>query len=110
MRLLDRRIGRAGFALGYFPVLVVVFALVTNADEQHWHPTSGDVADHLFLVAIFIWSLCITAWRCHDYGQSLWSNFWTEQAPFIGPVVGLWDLISKPGTVGLNPYGPAPRL
>ena len=108
MRLLDRRVGRIGFAIGYLPVLAVLFALTVGSGRHRWQPTDP-YAIFAFL-ALALWSICITAWRCHDYGKSFWSNFWTEQIPVVGPILGLWDLLSKPGDPGYNAYGPPARL
>jgi uncharacterized membrane protein YhaH (DUF805 family) len=107
--ILNRRIGRLGFALGYLPVLAVVWSLVLSAPDYRWH-VDGDPKRFALWLGILLWSICITAWRCHDYGKSAWSNFWTEQVPFVGPLFGLWDLLSKPGDAGRNAYGPVPKL
>jgi uncharacterized membrane protein YhaH (DUF805 family) len=74
-----------------------------------WH-LGDDPKKLLWLLAILVWSVCLTAWRCHDYGKSLWSNFWTEQIPFIGQLLALWDLLTKPGDSGHNAYGAPPRF
>ena len=109
MSLLNRRVGRVGFALGYLPILGLIFALVLRSNGARWHV--GDDPQRLVMfLAIFAWSVLITAWRCHDYGKSAWSNFWTEQIPLVGPFLGLWDLLSKPGDTGHNAYGPTPRF
>ena len=109
MSILHRRIGRAGFAIGYLPVfaIVVVSALTQGLMSAHSPQTP---AKYVALAAFLLWSICLTAWRCHDYGKSAWSNFWTEQVPIIGPFLGLADLLFKRGDAGHNGYGPVPKL
>jgi uncharacterized membrane protein YhaH (DUF805 family) len=109
MTVLNHRIGRVGFALGYLPVLVVVFALVRESGYKAWH-VDGDPKKIALFAAILFWSLCLTAWRCHDYNKSAWSNFFTEQVPIVGSIVALWGLLSKPGDQGFNSYGPPPKF
>ena len=108
MAILEKRIGRTGFALGYLPVLALVAYLAKTSIGHSWRPS--DATGYLLFAVVFFWSICLTAWRCHDFGKSAWSNFWTEQIPLIGPFLGLWDLISKPGDLGNNEYGPVPRI
>ena len=110
MKILKRRIGRLGFALGFLPLFTILLAVIVKSGQAHWHPAAGDVKGYLLLAAYFIWVMCISAWRCHDYGKSAWSNFWTEQTPLIGPFLGLWDLLSKPGDTGRNRYGSPPWI
>lgn len=106
---LNRRIGRIGFALGYLPILMLVIGLHNNPAYSSGN-IDGDSKKYAVLIGILIWSICLTAWRCHDYNKSAWSNFWTEQVPLVGPIVGLWDLLSKPGDTGYTSYGPPPRF
>src|SRR5690242_1414548 len=98
MNLLDRRIGRLGYLLGQIPVLlfIVILSATTGSTEVSLGHTPAIVA--VPAIAIALWDLVLTAWRCHDFNQSLWSNFWTEQIPFVGPLLGLWDVITTPGS------------
>ena len=107
--ILNRRVGRVGFLLCLLPLYAIVFALVRSEGYQTWH-VNGDPKRFMLWLALLLWSILISAWRCHDFNKSAWSNFWTEQVPIIGPFVGLWDLLSKPGTPGRNSYGPVPFI
>ena len=109
MSILNRRIGRLGFALGYLPVLALLVALTWDAPNHRWNVGSDPHRIALF-VGVLLWTICVTAWRCHDFGKSAWSDFWTSQAPFIGPLVSLWDLFATPGEPHANAYGPVPKL
>lgn len=109
MSILHRRIGRAGFAIGYLPVLATVVASALTQGMMSAHsPKTPET--YIAFAAFLIWTICLTAWRCHDYGRSAWSNFWTEQAPIIGPLLGLADLLFKRGDAGHNGYGPVPKV
>ncbi len=107
MEILDRRIGRLGFLLGQIPVVAV---------DATFHAISGtsgvrvNSAVGVRVVAALAWDVLITMWRCHDFDKSLWSNFWTEQLPVVGPFLGAWDLITTPGSPGFNTYGRPPKL
>jgi uncharacterized membrane protein YhaH (DUF805 family) len=109
MSVLNRRIGRVGFALGYLPVLGIVLVLTWNMPNHKW-PIDWSPSRIVVATSLLLWSGLITAWRCHDFGKSAWSDFWTEQAPVIGPLLSLWDLFFTPGEPLNNAYGPVPKL
>jgi len=98
------RIGRVVFVLGNIPLLAITASLSHDAAYASGH-LEGYPKKYLVIGCLLLWSSCLTAWRCHDYNKSAWSNFFTEQVPFIGPIVALWDLVSKPGDQGFNSYG-----
>ena len=107
MRIIDRRIGRLGFLLGYLILLAVASVFVSTLPEHSG--SFGEDPTRLFIwLALLAWSILLAAWRCHDFNQSAWSNFWTEQLPLIGPFLALWDLLTKPGDPYVNSYGPPP--
>ena len=109
MIIWNRRIGRLGFVLFSLPLYAIVFSLVLTAEHHVW-VVNGDPKRFVLWLVLVLWSIMVTAWRCHDFNESLWSNFWTDQVPIIGPFVALWDLLAKPGTPGYNSYGPEPSL
>jgi len=109
MNILNRRIGRLGFALGYAPVLVVLLFIGRDPGFRPGH-LDGDPKKYALMLAILLWSICLSAWRCHDYGKSAWSNFWTEQIPIVGQFLWVWDLLTIPGDSRHNSYGPVPKL
>jgi len=109
MSLWNRRIGRLAFALGFIPVLVLALALAWSAPDHRWR-ADGDPTRIALVFVLAAWTALVTAWRCHDYGKSAWSNFWTDRIPIVGPLIGLWDLLSKPGDARRNSYGPVPKL
>jgi uncharacterized membrane protein YhaH (DUF805 family) len=103
------RIGRIGFALGYTAILAALY----------WHDSlSTNIFGHVSprTALVYIVLLCLVAsWflvtlRCHDFNQTIWDNFWTGQAPFIGQIWALGELLLKPGTAGRNSYGAPPFL
>jgi uncharacterized membrane protein YhaH (DUF805 family) len=106
MNILNRRIGRIGFLICLLPWFAVGATLITTSENHVWRP--NNLSGVALWLALMLWPILITAWRCHDYGKSAWSNFWTEQMPFVGPLLGLWDLFTTPGTKGRNSYGLQP--
>jgi uncharacterized membrane protein YhaH (DUF805 family) len=54
------------------------------------------------------WTLVVV--RCHDFNRTVWLTFWTDQVPVIGPFWALYELVAKPGSVGMNSYGMPPRF
>jgi hypothetical protein len=61
-------------------------------------------------VALAIASFTRVVWRCHDFNRTVWLTFWTDSVPIIGPLWALYELVSKPGSVGMNSYGMPPRI
>ena len=102
------RVGRIGFALGYIPVLVVFGYMQMNLQSVRDAPVGSPL--YLMIVAAIVWVMVLSAWRCHDFNKSAWSNFWTDQTPLIGPILGLWDCLFTPGDSGRNSYGSPPKL
>jgi uncharacterized membrane protein YhaH (DUF805 family) len=101
------RIGRLGFVLGNVPL--VAMAYWHDAVGAHvFHQASPDVAGRMVLVAYLFGAIFLTVLRCHDFNETVWGNFWTEQIPIVGQFLALGELLIKPGTVGPNSYGSAP--
>lgn len=108
--ILYRRIGRIGYLLGQIPILLVLAWASYATDSWHVDLLEAPATVVVTVVLVLLWSLLLTAWRCHDYNESLWSNFWTEQIPLFGPFLGLWDLVTTAGSRGFNSYGRPPAL
>jgi uncharacterized membrane protein YhaH (DUF805 family) len=107
--LLHRRIGRLGFVIGYASTAVVVMAFpyilgLARSHEQRFAIAAALVT---FLIAA---SICLPAWRCHDFGKSAWDNFWTDQIPIIGSVWALFELLFIAGDKQRNGYGDPPTV
>ena len=107
--ILHRRIGRAGFIIGYAFSVGVAFAFprILDLATSHEQRFLYGVALVIFLLASFI---CLPAWRCHDFGKSAWDNFWTEQIPVIGGIWALFELLFIAGDKGRNGYGDPPAF
>lgn len=102
------RVGRNGFALGYMPVWVVLGYIQMNLQSVRDAPVRSLL--YLAIAVTIVWAMVLAAWRCHDFIKSGWSNFWTDQTPLIGPILGFWDCLFTLGDQGRNSYGPPPRF
>jgi uncharacterized membrane protein YhaH (DUF805 family) len=103
------RIGRSGFVVGLLSLAASGWLVAPIASLRlfHVHPELGSKL--LFLaLAIASWTLVVL--RCHDFNRSAWLTFWTDQVPVIGPFIALYELLAKPGSVGMNSYGSPPRF
>ncbi len=109
MRIWDRRIGRVGFVVGYLVLVAVAYWIWSEVPDGNFHLQENPVLIGKTAVLAFL-ILMLSAWRCHDYGESLWSNFVDEQVPVVGGFLALWDLVTKPGNPDHNSYGPVPRF
>ena len=102
MPLKTKRIGRAGFALGYALLLGLAFATFALSLPQ--------TARGLFGLLLVLCAAALVSLRCHDLGKTPYATFWRDQIPVVGPLVGFAELLIRPGTLGENQYGPAPLL
>ena len=108
-RVLHRRIGRVGFLLGHAFVVGVALAFHRIFDFAPSHEPSVWFA--AFMVVFWIVSSgCLTAWRCHDFGQGLLDTFWRDQIPIVGGVWALLELLLLPGDKMQNGYGDPPAF
>ena len=103
------RIGRLGFVVGLVSLAVAGFLVGPIAELRpfHVHP---DLGRQLLAAALVLvgWTLVVV--RCHDFNRTVWLTFWTDQVPVIGPLWALYELVAKPGSVGMNSYGMPPRF
>ena len=101
------RIGRTGYAVGNILLVAAAFshrpigALVFNH-------TPAELADTIVLGCVVVTSIFLAVLRCHDFNETVWNNFWTDQIPFVGQFLATWELLTKPGTPGMNSYGAQP--
>ena len=103
--ILNRRIGRGGFAvLSAVSCILIAPLLTAETIEQ---PTKLEWALALTFIGV---NVLLTTWRCHDFNESFWSNFAAEQVPLVGGFIAAWDLLRKPSDVGFNRYGPPPAF
>ncbi len=109
MNILHRRIARIGFVLGYGTTIGVMFAFPHLLDLATSHERRFAIGAVL-VISIVSAVICLTAWRCHDFGKSAWDNFWTEQVPFIGGIWALFELLFIPGDKARNGYGDPPAI
>jgi hypothetical protein len=103
------RIGRLGFVMGHVPLIAAVYW--HNGLGSHiFSHTPPDLAGACVILAAIAGSWFLTVLRCHDFNETVWNNFWTEQVPIIGQFWALGELLVKPGTAGGNSYGAQPFL
>lgn len=105
----DGRIGRIGYVVGLG--LVVIFMVIAIASIRLLpnEPTQG-ILGFIFVVAAFLAFRSLTTRRCHDFGKTIWSSFWRDQIPIIGPIWACVEMIFKPGDTEGNEYGDVPRF
>jgi len=101
------RIGRVGFTVGTLTLYVVAYASRAIGTFAFSH-TPPDLGRTLVLVCVGMASVFLAVLRCHDFNETIWNNFWTDQIPFVGQFMALWELVTKPGTPGMNSYGAMP--
>jgi uncharacterized membrane protein YhaH (DUF805 family) len=103
------RIGRVGFVLGHLPLIAAAYW--HNGLGSHiFYRTPPEFAGTGVLLTVVTASWFLTVLRCHDFNETVWNNFWTEQVPVIGQVWALAELLFKPGTPGSNSFGTQPFL
>lgn len=103
------RIGRIGFVLGNVPL--VAAAYWHEAVGAHLlHSVPSDFAGKFVLVGYIFGAIFLTVLRCHDFNETVWRNFSTEQVPIVGQIWALAELLFKPGTEGPNEFGPPPVI
>jgi uncharacterized membrane protein YhaH (DUF805 family) len=107
--LLDRRIGRLGFTVGY---AASAAALIAIPALMHLYPGHQQKTVALMFLAAFGVGgmICVIAWRCHDFGKTGWHYFWTDQVPVVGSLWALLELFFLPGDQGRNGYGDPPSF
>jgi uncharacterized membrane protein YhaH (DUF805 family) len=103
------RVGRVGFVLGNVPLLAAAY-WHDSLGAHLFHNAPPELAGKFILVGYVIGAVFLTVLRCHDFNQTLWNNFWTEQIPVIGQFWALAELLFKPGTEGHNSFGPQPFI
>jgi uncharacterized membrane protein YhaH (DUF805 family) len=103
------RIGRLGFVVGLASLAVAGFLVAPIAALRpfHVHP---DLARQILFVVLGLASWTLVVLRCHDFNRTIWLTFWTDQVPVIGPIWALYELLTMPGSTGMNSYGPPPRF
>ena len=97
------RIGRTGFATGYVGLTGVTYAITTLT-------ASSNVKALLFALFVLFPAAVLATFRSHDIGRSPFATFWRSQIPVIGPLLGLYELATKPGTAGDNDFGQVPKF
>lgn len=104
---MNGRIGRLGFTIGYFSIALVVFynQAIAASVLPRVSPPNAQIVLALLLFVAACW---LTTLRCHDYGETFWSNFWTEQIPVIGQAWALAELFFKAGDTQPNKFGKPP--
>jgi uncharacterized membrane protein YhaH (DUF805 family) len=105
-----RRIGRVGFLAGFLLTMVAVLPWLVPLEEKEFLSTSEAAMFIAGIVALVFSNLVLSAWRCHDFGKSGWHDFWTNELPFIGGFVSIYEMLFKPGDPHWNAWGPPPRF
>jgi len=106
----SRRIGRVGFVAGVVLTMIAVLPWLNYLDRKEYLSTA-EMAMYVAGIAVLVLAnLVLTTWRCHDFGQSGWHDFWTNQLPFIGGFVSLYEMLFKPGDPHSNAWGPPTRF
>jgi uncharacterized membrane protein YhaH (DUF805 family) len=103
------RIGRLGFVAGLASLAAagLLVAPIAALRPFHMHP---DLARQILFLALALASWTLVVLRCHDFNRTVWLTFWTDQVPIIGPLIATYELLAKPGSVGMNNYGGPPRF
>jgi hypothetical protein len=109
MALLHRRIGRLGYAVGSAPVYAFLLFIYRSEPNHRWS-LEGHGERIPIVLALVAWEICLSAWRCHDFGKPLSWDFWTNQIPIVGGLISWWELHFKAGDAKRNPYGHVPRF
>jgi uncharacterized membrane protein YhaH (DUF805 family) len=103
------RIGRIGYAVGTLSVVGILYA----CDHFNIGMTDGEpnrLSGYVFIVGAIVWLYFLTVLRCHDYDESVWTNYAIENTPVIGQLWSTVELFIKPGTPGPNRFGRPPLI
>ena len=99
MRIVERRIGRLGFALGYLSspaCLIAAYSLLDSPVHRY--------AAFLFVMVLL---MLLAVWRCHDFGETP-SSHSTEIGAPVTSFAFVASLFSRTGDKGANSYGEPP--
>lgn len=101
------RIGRIGFAVGQASLSAALYWHDALAEHLFGHASPRTTL--VYVAFVFVaGSWFLATLRCHDFNETVWNNFWTEQVPFIGQILALAELLTRPGTTVRNSYGAPP--
>ena len=94
----QQRIGRFGFAVGYAAIGGMFFVTF------QW--ISPGLIRGLVGLTLIMCAALLGIWRCNDLGKTPFSTFWRDQIPIFGPLIGLAELLFKPGVHGKHEQRP----
>ena len=107
--IFGRRIGRIGFLGGTVLSMAVVIPWLVHLDGKEYLRSSEAAMFVGGIVVLIFSNLVLSTWRCHDFGQSGWHDFWTNQIPYVGGFISLYEMIFRPGDPQWNAWGPPTR-